>query len=224
VVDNQGLDENWTIGTETMKNPRGILDYKISGRNASAVSWKVTGNLGGEDYKDVSRGPLNEGGLWVERMGLHLPGALAARDVGWKASKGPVADGIASAGIGFFGAEFALNMPRGYDIPLSFAFANDTSGNGTGSSVPAYRAQLYVNGWQYGKFVSNVGPQTVFPVPEGILDYQGTNYLGISVWGLDAGATKLAGLEMSVDGVIWSGLGDVGVVQGQKYEVRAGAY
>jgi hypothetical protein len=225
VVDNQGLDENWTIGTETMKNPRGILDYKISGRDASAVSWKLAGNLGGEDYQDISRGPLNEGGLWVERLGLHLPGALAAKDAGWKESKGPVADGIAAAGIGFFGAEFTLSMPKGFDIPLSFTFTNGTSGNGTaGSSVPAYRAQLYVNGWQYGKFVSNVGPQTVFPVPEGILDYQGMNYLGVSVWGLDAGATKLAGLDMSVDGVVWSGLGDIGVVEGQKYGARAGAY
>jgi hypothetical protein len=221
VVDNQGLDENWTIGTETMKNPRGILDYKLAGHAQSDVSWKLTGNLGGEDYIDISRGPLNEGGLFAERQGLHLPGALAAP--GWKDSNGPVADGISAPGIGFFATEFDLNLPSGYDIPLSFTFTNGTAA-GNGSSTPAYRVQLYVNGWQYGKYVSNVGPQTVFPVPQGILEYHGTNYLGVSLWGLDGGATKVEGLELSVDGLVWSGLGNVRTVEGQKYEERKGAY
>jgi hypothetical protein len=227
VIDNQGLDQTWTIGTETGKNPRGILDYKLAGHAQSAISWKLTGNLGGEDYVDISRGPLNEGGLFVERNGLHLPGALAANaSSGWKSSGGPVADGIAGAGIGFFATEFDLDIPASYDIPLSFQFTNATSSNstGAGSSVPAYRVQLYVNGWQYGKFVSNVGPQTKFPVPEGILNYRGTNYLGVSLWGLDSGATKLGGLEMVVDGEIWTGLREVKVVEGAKYEAREGAY
>jgi hypothetical protein len=220
VVDNQGLDEDWTIGTETMKNPRGILDYKLSGHDASDISWKLTGNLGGEDYRDISRGPLNEGGLYVERQGLHLPGALSASDANWQPSAGPVASGISGPGIGFFATSFDLNMPSGFDIPLSFTFTNSTSG----SSVPAYRVQLYVNGWQYGKFVSNVGPQTKFPVPEGILDYNGSNYLGISLWNLDGGAAKVDGLEMAVDAEIWSALGKVRSVDGQVYEKREGAY
>ncbi|KAI4947681.1 hypothetical protein J4E91_006503 [Alternaria rosae] len=226
VVDNQGLDENWTIGTETMKNPRGILDYKLSGHDASDISWKLTGNLGGEDYRDISRGPLNEGGLFVERQGLHLPGALSATDAKWTASAGPVADGISAPGIGFFATEFDLNMPSGYDIPLSFTFTNGTSsGNSSsdGSSVPAYRVQLYVNGWQYGKYVSNVGPQLKFPVTEGILNYNGTNYLGVSLWGLDGGATKVEGLELEVDAEIWSGMKKVGTVMGMEYEKRDGA-
>jgi hypothetical protein len=214
VIDNQGLDENWTIGTETMKNPRGIMDYNIAGHAKSDVAWKLTGNLGGEDYVDISRGPLNEGGLFVERQGLHLPGALAAS--GWKASKGPVADGISAPGIGFFATEFNLDVPAGYDVPMSFTFTNATSA--------AYRAQIYVNGWQYGKYVSNVGPQTKFPVPQGILNYNGANYLGISLWGLDAGATKLGGLEMGADAVIWSGLGEVKTVEGETYVERKGAY
>ncbi|KAF2133891.1 glycoside hydrolase family 35 protein [Dothidotthia symphoricarpi CBS 119687] len=221
VIDNQGLDENWTIGTETAKNPRGILDYKLSGHAQSDVSWKLTGNLGGEDYLDISRGPLNEGGLFAERNGLHLPGALSSD--GWTASSGPVADGIPAPGIGFFATEFDLNLPTGYDIPLSFTFSNSTNGS-IGSSVPAYRVQLYVNGWQYGKYVSNVGPQTNFPVPEGILDYRGTNYLAISLWGLDMGATKVAGLELTVDGEVWGGVGEVSVVEGQTYAEREGTY
>ncbi|KAF1956364.1 beta-galactosidase precursor [Byssothecium circinans] len=223
LIDNMGLDENWTIGTETMKNPRGILDYTLSGRNASAITWKITGNLGGEDYRDISRGPLNEGALYVERQGLHLPGAFTAPDVPWRESRGPVEEGIEGPGVRFFAVEFELDLPRGYDIPLSFTFVNATT-TGAGSSVPAYRAQLYVNGWQYGEYVNNVGPQTTFPVPEGILNYRGVNYLGVTLWGLDSGATKLGGLSLGADAVVWSGFGEVEVVEGSRYERREGAY
>jgi hypothetical protein len=221
VIDNMGLDEDWTIGTETMKNPRGILDYKLDGHNASSVSWKLTGNLGGEDYKDISRGPLNEGGMFVERQGLHLPGALKASDYAWKDSAGPVSDGITNPGIGYFATEFTLDLPKDYDIPMSFTFSNSTSSSNTTS---AYRVQIFVNGWQFGKYVSNVGPQTTFPVPEGILNYHGTNYLGVTLWGLDAGATKIEGFELGNDSLIWSGYPSPSVVEGETYEKREGAY
>lgn len=229
VIDNMGLDEDWTIGTETMKNPRGILNYKLDGHDQSDVTWKLTGNLGGEDYKDISRGPLNEGGMFVERQGLHLPGALSATGLSWKESKGPVTDGLTGPGIGVFATTFDLGLPSGYDIPLSFTFSNTTSSppssnSSAGSSAPAYRVQIFVNGWQFGEYVNNVGPQTKFPVPEGIFNYHGTNYLAVTVWGLEEGATKVGGLELSVDSVIWSGFGNVGLVEGQKYEERAGAY
>jgi beta-galactosidase len=44
-----------------MKNPRGILNYDVTGHNMTDITWKMTGNLGGEDYMDRTRGPLNEG-------------------------------------------------------------------------------------------------------------------------------------------------------------------
>lgn len=224
VIDHMGLDEDWTIGTETMKNPRGILNYALDGHTQSDVSWKLTGNLGGEDYKDLSRGPLNEGGIYVERAGLHLPGALSAPGVTWQPSAGPVVDGISKPGISFFATEFDLGLPSGYDIPLSFTFTNATSNATGGSKAPAYRVQLFVNGWQFGKYVNNVGPQTKFPVPEGILNYHGTNYVAVTLWGLDAGPTKVGGLDLTVDGIVWTGLGEIGVVQGEKYKKREGAY
>ncbi|KAF2018726.1 glycoside hydrolase family 35 protein [Aaosphaeria arxii CBS 175.79] len=238
LIDTMGLDENWTIGTEQMKNPRGILDYRLSGRDQRDVAWKLTGNLGGEDYADVSRGPLNEGGLFAERCGLHLPGALSTTtssrrsreggssspcNVEWKASKGPVLDGLTGPGVGFFAAEFELRVPEGWDVPMSFTFDNSTLGGGGGGGE-AYRVQLYVNGWQYGKYVSNVGPQTKFPVPRGILDYDGTNYLAVTLWGLDDKPVKVRGLELTVDGVVWSAVGEVGVVDGERFKVREGAY
>ena len=52
VVDNNGFDESWVVGTDEMKNPRGILYYDLVGRSQSTISWKITGNLGGEKYID----------------------------------------------------------------------------------------------------------------------------------------------------------------------------
>ena len=43
----------------------------------------------------------------------------------------------------------------------------------SGEDAP-YRALLFVNGWKFGKRVANIGPQTRFPVPPGILDYKGS--------------------------------------------------
>ncbi|KAF2496105.1 hypothetical protein BU16DRAFT_560944 [Lophium mytilinum] len=218
VIDNMGLDEDWTVGTESMKNPRGILNYALSGREQSAVAWKLTGNLGGEDYADRSRGPLNEGGTFAERQGFHLPSAPIKT---WEDSAGPTA-GIAAAGIGLFATTVELDLPVGYDIPLSFTFTNasvDASGLAT-----AYRAQLFVNGWQYGKYVHNVGPQTRFPVPEGVLDYKGRNYVAVSLWALEEGGAKVEGLELVVDAVVQTGYGEVETVEGDVWTKRKGAY
>ena len=136
-----GLDENGEVGPDEMKDPRGILSYSLAGRDQSAVTWKLTGNLGGENYQDRARGPLNEGGMYPERNGYHLPAPPSAS---WPAGK--PTDGITSAGIGFYTTSFELNMPMGYDIPLSFAFTNTTT------TVSNYRCQLFVNGYQFGKY------------------------------------------------------------------------
>ena len=164
VIDEMGMDENYVVGQNEMKDPRGILDYKLSGHAASDVKWKITGNLHGEDYEDKVRGPLNEGGLYAERQGYHLPGAPISS---WASSGGPT-EGIKSAGVGFYATELKLDIPSGWDVPLSFTFTNSSNPNAPGDTAPAYRVQLYVNGYQFGKYVHNIGPQKSFPVPQGI--------------------------------------------------------
>ena len=220
VVDQMGMDENYVVGENEMKNPRGILNYKLAGHPDSDVSWKLTGNLGGEDYLDKVRGPLNEGGLWAERQGYHLPGAPISS---WSSSGGPT-EGTSSAGVAFYGAELQLDLPSGWDIPLSFTFSNSSSSSAPGNSAPAYRAQIYVNGYQFGKYVHNVGPQDSFPVPEGIWDYHGTNYIAFALWGLETDGAKVEGLELSVNGTILSGYGDIPMSPMSSWAERAGAY
>lgn len=158
VIDNNGLDENFIVGPDEMKSPRGVLNYDLDGHAQSDISWKLAGNLGGESYIDKVRGPLNEGGLYAERQGFHQP---YPPNRNW--AVGNPEKGISEAGVAFYQADFKLDLPDNYDIPLSFAFGNTTVNEG----VPAYRAQLWINGYQFGKYVNNVGPQTKFPVPEG---------------------------------------------------------
>ncbi|GCB26180.1 probable beta-galactosidase A [Aspergillus awamori] len=212
VIDNMGLEENWTVGEDEMKTPRGILNFLLAGRPSSAISWKLTGNLGGEDYEDKVRGPLNEGGLYAERQGYHQP-EPPSQD--WKSSS-PL-EGLSEAGIGFYSASFDLDLPKGWDVPLFLNIGNSTTPS-------PYRVQVYVNGYQYAKYISNIGPQTSFPVPEGILNYRGTNWLAVTLWALDSAGGKLESLELSYTTPVLTALGEVESVDQPKYKKRKGAY
>ncbi|KAG6825879.1 hypothetical protein H0H93_016988, partial [Arthromyces matolae] len=117
-----GLEEDWWAAGDDFKTPRGILNYRFVGTNVPAVSvWKVTGNLGGEDFADKTRGGLNEGGLYGERQGWHLPGF---NDAKW--ATGSPTKGISNAGVSFFRTTFSLNIPQGVDYPLSLVVGNST--------------------------------------------------------------------------------------------------
>ena len=217
LLDNMGLDENGQAASSEMKDPRGILDYSLTGHPQAAITWKLTGNLHGEQYEDKTRGPLNEGGLYAERQGYHLPGAPTST---WtKSALGPM-QGITSAGVAFYSTTFDLNMPAGYDIPIAFSFANSTAG----SSVPSYRCQIYVNGYQFGKYVHNIGPQDVYPVPEGVWNYHGSNYVAVSLWSLEAKGAKVESLSLVAGPVIQTGYGPVELVPITGWQKRAGAY
>ena len=113
-------------------------------------------------------------------------------------------------------------MPKGYDLPISGVFPDISAS----SSSPSYRAQLFINGWQFGKYISNLGPQTKFPVPEGILNYHGENALGLTVWAMeDGGAIVKGGLSLEVTAEIQSGYNkEIEVVSGERWRERAGAY
>jgi hypothetical protein len=158
LVDNNGLDENWTVGPDEMKHPRGILNYSLAGHAASDIIWKLTGNLGGESYIDKVRGPLNEGGLYAERQGFTQPNPPNSH---W--ASGHPETGIDKAGVAFYQASFHLDLPSNYDIPLTFNFGKTTIDGATAD----YRVHLWVNGYQFGKYTNNVGPQSSYPVPQG---------------------------------------------------------
>lgn len=232
VIDHMGLDENPNPGLDSMKNPRGILSYNLTGYPQSAISWKLTGNLGGEQYRDKTRGPLNEGGMYAERQGYHLPNPPTS-SAGWNAGGSPL-DATDGPGITFYTAPFTLDLPSPeYDLPLSVVFTNSTSLAAYGSDSnegPAFgpgqfRCQLYINGYQFGKYVNHVGPQTEFPVPEGILNYHGQNWIALTVWAMEVAGARLRGLNLVPSSpAVLTGRGPVALSPMPGWSQRSGAY
>ncbi|GIC84200.1 glycoside hydrolase family 35 protein [Aspergillus udagawae] len=207
VVEVMGLDEEWRGPSSQLKNPRGILDYSLSGHNQHDVSWKLTGNLGGEDYIDLARGPLNEGGLYAERQGWHQPKPPSEH---WQISS-PFT-GLDEAGIGFYSTSFH------HDIPLSFVFSDNSA------TTKPYRVLLYVNGYQFGKFIPHIGPQTEFHVPQGILNYQDENWVALTLWAQESDGARLGGFHLTNSTPVRSALGEIAASEQPAYKKRAGAY
>lgn len=139
--------------------------------------WRLAGTAGGESNLDPIRGVFNEDGLFAERMGWHLPGF---DDSAWtsenSATSASSALSFTGATVRFFRSVVPLNIPAGLDVSISFVLSTPTA------APKGYRAQLFVNGYQYGRYNPHIGNQVVFPVPPGILDYQGDNTIGLAVW------------------------------------------
>jgi len=170
LVENMGHNEDFNAN-DTHKEPRGLTSAAIVGSTAQ-IAWRIQGNLGGEDLADPARGPMNSGGLFGERNGWHLTGYP---DSGWSAVSLPHAD--TTPGVAWYRTTFPLDLPKGQDVPIGIKFSDDASRH--------YRALIFVNGWQVGRYINDLGPQRSFPVPTGILRPNGTNTIAIAVWSLD---------------------------------------
>lgn len=75
--------------------------------------------------------------------------------------------------------------------------------------VPDSVPSLYKNGYQFGKFVANIGPQTKFPIPRGVIDTAGKNTIALSIWGMSTEKKDLAvsDIYLTIDEVIQGGVG-----------------
>ncbi|KAL3460074.1 glycoside hydrolase superfamily [Aspergillus heterothallicus] len=212
VIDNNGYEMNFAVGVDSMKSPRGVLNFSLDETN---IDWKLTGNFGGEDYQDHVRGPRNEGGSFPERQGWHQPSPPSSE---WE-DRAPTT-GLTGPGISFFTTDIELNIPSGWDIPLSVSFNRDTT------PPLHYRVQLFVNGWQFGKFNSNLGPQTEFPVPEGILNYRGKNTIALTLWSLEGEGTQVAldGISLKAGTPVRTSRPEVKLVDSPKWTERKDVY
>ncbi|KAF2704979.1 glycoside hydrolase family 35 protein [Pleomassaria siparia CBS 279.74] len=212
VTDYTGHDQTST-GPAGAENPRGILGAQLLAANGTTTTalafdtWKIQGNAGGEANIDAVRGPMNEGGLYGERLGWHLPGFDTTA---WEQGS-PVTDGVEGAGIKFFTTTFNLDMDADLDVPLGVELAAPA---GT-----VARVLLFVNGYQYGKFLPHIGPQTRFPIPPGIINTKGENTLSVLVWAqTDAGA-KLSTLRLFEYARFQSGFA-FGAIDGGRLQTR----
>lgn len=195
VMDNSGHDE-----TTGATNPRGIWNATLLGAAAdtSFSEWKIAGTAGREGNIDPMRGPYNEGGLYAERVGAHLPGFP---DQDWPMSSSSSSTGglvVPGAGVRVFRTVVPLHIPDGLDVSMAFTMSAPGNGSSSSSFVSQYsnelRALLFVNGYQYGRFNPYIGNQINFPVPTGILNYNGDNTIVVTVWSQSA-----QGAEIKVD-------------------------
>src|SRR3984957_12412551 len=149
------------------KQALGLTAVTFTGA-APQVTWRIQGTLGGEAPADRVRGPLNNGGLYGERSGWYLPGFPAR---GW--ARGALPNTEPRPGVAWYRTTFRLSVPPGVDASLGLAISDPPS--------KSYRAQIFLNGWNVGQYISHVGPQTVFVLPDGLLRSRGPNPLAIAV-------------------------------------------
>ena len=182
-------DNDSKLNLQSLKMPRGIIAYNWLGSTTTKMDeWRVQGNFKGEDAPDRVRTYINEGGLYGEVQGWHLPGF---DDSKW--TSGSPTDGLSTAGVGFYRTTFNLNVPAGHDIPISVRFSEDKGSD--------YRALLYINGWQFGRRFTRYGPQTSFVVPPGVLNTQGSNTIAVSLWNPTNLKQAVGSLSLNIDGV-----------------------
>jgi beta-galactosidase GanA len=148
---------------DTHKVARGLTAAVFKGA-APRVTWRIQG----EAAPDPVRGPQNNGGLYGEREGWHLPG-LSHRD--WQPVTFPRAE--RRQGVTWYRTTFRLSVPKDIDASIGLTLEDDR--------YRAYRAQIFLNGWNMGQYINNVGPQHTFVLPNGILRTRGTNTLALAV-------------------------------------------
>ena len=95
---------------------------------------------------------MNEGGTFGERVGWHLPGF---DDSTWATTNSLAME---EAGVRVFRTTFDLDLPSSEaDVAISFNFPPAPIESGEG-----YRAWLYVNGWNMGRYVADMGVRIYF--------------------------------------------------------------
>ncbi|GAB7358299.1 hypothetical protein MBLNU230_g2373t1 [Neophaeotheca triangularis] len=186
VTDFTGFDQ-MNVGPSGGQNPRGILGAWLYGNDNSTLNftrWKIQGNAGGDANIDPVRGPMNEDGLHGTRVGWHLPGYQP--DDTFTATS-PL-EGLNASGLHWYISHFDLDLDADLDVPLGLQL---TAPNDTTASL-----QFYVNGYQYGKYMPHLGPQTRFPFPPGVVNNRGRNTLALSPWAQTEEGASLDKVEL----------------------------
>ncbi|MFJ8144374.1 beta-galactosidase [Streptomyces sp. NPDC096048] len=135
---------------------RGLTSVAFEGASPE-VRWRIQGAAA----PDPVRGPLNNGGLYGERWGWHLPGY---DDGDWdEVSSASLPREDRRQGVTWYRTTFRLDVPP--DVDASVGLVLD------GGPGRDYRAQVFLNGWNMGEYAGDdptAAPHT-FVLPNGIL-------------------------------------------------------
>jgi beta-galactosidase GanA len=182
------------------KEGRGLISYSFadaSGAAQPAVTWKVQGNQGGEDIADPVRGVVNNGGLYGERNGWYLPGFP---DRSWATRSVPAT--AATPGTSWYRTEFDVRVPSGVDASLGLTIGDPSTPRSGGH----YRVLIFLNGWNVGQYIADVGPQHTFVLPNGVLRQDGHNTLALAVTSDGGPANALESVRLTDLGTVRGGV------------------
>jgi hypothetical protein len=200
MVRNDSHNEDGGVN-DAQKEGRGLISATMSSSTGSAVTptitWRIQGNLGGQDIVDTARGVMNTGGLYGERHGWHLPNYP---DDSWSSATLPVAD--AAPGTTWYRTHVALDLPAEDDASLGLTIGDPA----TPQSTANYRALIFVNGWEVGQYIANVGPQHTFVVPTGILNPRGDNAIALAVTSAGGAGNGLEKVALTDLGTVRGGV------------------
>ena len=203
LVENMGHNEDYNAA-DSNKEARGLTGALVAGSPLTSISWRLQGSRGGEDLVDDVRGPMNTGGLFGERAGWSLPGFP---DTAWQNVTLPASD--PTPGVSWYRTTVTLDLLKGQDTSLGLKI--------TDAATRHYRALIFVNGWQLGRYINDTGPQHDFPIPNGILKPNGSNSIAIAVWNTDASSGGLGNVSLESFGSYASPL-QVSTVDSPRYD------
>jgi beta-galactosidase GanA len=152
LVQNMGHNDDWTADDNRFRQPRGLVGARVG---AATIDWRIQG-----DIPDPVRGPLNTGGLYGEREGWTTSSAR-----GWAAPSPSMQPGVT-----WYRTSFRTSLPAGQDTSVALRF--------DGVPPTGVRALVYLNGWNVGQYGAEIGPQTDFVLPTGVLKQ--TNVLAVA--------------------------------------------
>lgn len=167
---NMGHEEDYNSKGEN-RTARGIVAATPLGAPSTSIRWRLQGRAEDKGAMPL-RGPYNDGGLSGERLGWPTS---EGNDPFWKPAMLP-ADGT-TPGVTWYRTNVALDLPRDQDSSIGVVITDPPGRH--------YRATLFVNGWQMGNYVADLGPQHSFPIPAGVLNERGPNHIALAVWKTD---------------------------------------
>ena len=190
-----GHEEDYKSTGEN-RTARGIVSAKPLGADAKAITWRLQGALVDQNPQ---RGPYNFGGLYGERQGWPLKPGPAAD---WQPATLP--SNAATPGVTWYRISVPLDLPKDQDTSLGLEIKDPPGRH--------YRATIFVNGWQMGNYVADLGPQHCFPIPNGVIDPHGSNDITIAVWKTDTTPGGLGAVSLVNFGSYTSPI-DVGAIK-----------
>ena len=92
------------------------------------------------------------------------------------------------AGVTWYRSTFDLNVPKDADVAFRLEVLSRRFGNTQQTRTDHSQALLFVNGWNTGIYIGDIGPQDSFTIPAAFLNLNGKNTAAIAVIGKEADA------------------------------------